>query len=339
MKQSRIISYVFIAITGKRSLVRKGGTTLDKVNIWFLNVGHGDCAYLELPNGSKMMIDCGGGADNWPSRLLKHFRITKKESPVNIPGVSGKYALDNLVISHPHGDHISDIEAIHDEIGFYLFTGGYRSFIDKISLDQIDYHKRGQNAGKKFIEIVKKHKGDYEKAKDRVRANRPTCVVASKRFINYQDNIDLNEISYFVSISIGNQKVLFPGDMTAAGVKKILESDDAVNFKEFVKGTTILKVPHHGRENGCSQEMFNWFKGEPILCILSDQIINEKNQGTTNTQWYTDRTSKKKVKIDGKMQDRYVLTTRKDHDINVEIASNGSIEIRTKVFDTLRGKI
>ena len=80
---------------------------------------------MQLPNGARMMIDCGGGNDHWPSMLLKHHKITANENPVPIPNKPHvKHALDNLVITHPHGDHLSDILAIHDEVGFFHLTGG-----------------------------------------------------------------------------------------------------------------------------------------------------------------------------------------------------------------------
>lgn len=310
---------------------------MSKLKIWFLDVGHGDSAYIELPNGARMMIDCGGDK-NWPSKLLKYYKITK-QNPVPIPNEIGKYGLDKLIISHPHGDHISDITSIHDEIGFCWLIGGYRDFIDKISLDKIDFRKRGQEAGKKFIEVVKNYTAKYEESKDRVAAAKPTCLVKSRRFISYEDEMDLNELSWLVSFEIGGQKVLFTGDMTATGVNKILKSNLANEFKDFVKNTSVLKIPHHGRVNGCSQEMFDAFEKKPLVCIASDQVLNEKNEGTSNIPWYADRTSDKKLLIDEEMKNRLVLTTRKDKDIYLEIEEDGIIKISTNVFSNVRDKI
>src|SRR5690349_13874806 len=121
-----------------------------ELRIYFLDVGHGDCAFIELPNGARMMIDCGCGVDQWPSKLLKHFKVTASENPIVIPNLFAKYGLDNLVISHPHGDHLADIESIHDDIGFLSLTGGYRDFIEQISIEQIDFRKREQAAAEKF---------------------------------------------------------------------------------------------------------------------------------------------------------------------------------------------
>ncbi|WP_418790352.1 ComEC/Rec2 family competence protein [Phosphitispora sp. TUW77] len=317
----------------------EGSVEMSKLQIWFLDVGHGDCAYIQLPNGARMMIDCGCGADHWPSEFLKYYKITKDGAPVNIPNNANRYGLDKLVISHPHGDHIADIEAIHESIGFYLLAGGYRPFIDKISIEQIDWRKRSQDIAKKFVGVVKKYCGTYEASKDNVRNAKPDCIANGQRFVEYTDGIDLNEISFLYSFEIGGHKVLFTGDLTAAAVAKILKSDKASKFKEFVRGTTILKVPHHGRDNGCSQEMFDAFGRQPLLCILSDEILNENNEGTANTQWYTDRTSREKVNINGTMSDNRVLSTRKFKDIYIEISVDGKVTVNTNALKEAKEKI
>ena len=304
-----------------------------KLKIWFLNVGHGDCTYCELPNGARMMIDCGG-SQNWASKMLKHYNITKKGAP-NPWG----YALDKLVITHPHGDHISDIISIHDDIGFNWLIGAYSNFIDDIEKDKIDFRKRNKTAVEKFIAVVKNYTGAYKKEEDRVVASNPPCVVNAKRFIPFSKGMDLNELSWFTSFEIGGHKVLFTGDMTASGVQKILESDKAEDFKKFVKGTTILKIPHHGRENGCSEEMFEAFEVEPLLCVASDKVLDEQNEGTSNIGWYKNRTSDKEILIDGQLQSRWVLTTRNDGDIFLSISNEGDLEVITHAFKILRKEL
>jgi len=310
-----------------------------KLKIWFLDVGHGDSAYIELPNEARLMIDCGCGENQWPSKILNYYKINKSNNPVPIPNDNRKYGLDKLLITHPHGDHIANIEAIHDEIGFFFLVGAYRPFIDKIAEDKIDFRKRNNKAVKKFIKVIKEYTGDYEKEKDRVIASNPPCLVKHERFIDYEEGIDLNELSWLSSLNIGRQKVLFTGDMTAAGITKILESNSANRFKEFVKDTTVLKVPHHGRKNGCSQELFDAFGQNPLLCVISDEVLNERNEGTSATKWYTDRTSDDEILINGTKKNRCVLTTRSDKDIYLEIDENGTIAVSTNAFSKDKEKI
>lgn len=280
-----------------------------------------------------MMIDCGGSM-NWASKMLRYYNITKDKKP-NPWG----FALDKLVISHPHGDHLADIVAVHDEIGFKWLVGGYADYIDDIQIDNIDFRKRNQDAVDKFIDVVKRYTDEYKRDQDRVASANPPCIVERKRFLPFTKGMDLNELSWFVSFEIGSHKVLFTGDMTKSGITKILESGRADEFTQFVRGTTILKVPHHGRENGCSEELFEAFGSQPLLCIASDKVLDEENEGTSNISWYSERTSDEKIEIDGAYQNRNVLTTRKDGDVFVSISAEGQIKVVTNNFSELRRKL
>ena len=307
-----------------------------KLEIWFLDVGHGDCAYIQMPNGARMMIDCGGGEKSWPSKLLKHCGLKKGATPVPIPDNFTGHALDMLVITHPHGDHLDDIQAVYENVGFYSLLGGYTYCIDKITMEQIDFRKRGQDAAKFFVKVVKEYISPLDSSKNRP-INDPACIVRMARFLDYEEGMDLNDLSWLVSLSIGGQKVLFTGDLTTTGVNKILESKRADEFKEFVKGTTILKVPHHGRENGCSDEIFEAFEKPPLLCIVSDEVLNDKNEGTSNVQWYTDRSNG--FPVDGKQEKRYSLTTRTDRDIYLGIDDTGQMAVMTNALKDIREKV
>jgi hypothetical protein len=315
---------------------------MDKLRMWFLDVGHGDCTYVHLPNGSNMMIDCGCGPNHWPSTVLCHFGITKAKCPAPIPGVTAAYALDKLLISHPHGDHLADIRRIKQLIGFYLFVGDYGGIIDQLTLEDVDFRRRDRDAAEVFFDVVREYQGVYEGKKDRVvhaRAREPACVVDSARFLPYTKGMDLNELSWFTSFTFAGHKVLFTGDMTAAGVRRILASPHAEDFRAFVRGTSILKVPHHGRDDGCSQEMLDLFGRKPIACIASDEVLKERNEGTSNMDWYGARTTDEPISVDGSRQSGKVFTTRNDKDIFLSIGANGTVSFETNVFAQLRAEI
>lgn len=305
------------------------------LSVWFLDVGHGDAAFIEMPNGARMMIDCGCGADHWPSTLLKYYRVGP-DNPAAIPYAARRYGLDNLVITHPHGDHITDLRSIRDDVGFHSLTGAYGSIVNRLTADDIDFRRRGHDAAEVFFEVVQTYSGKYDVRSDRVHAGRPLCVVDRRRFLDYRDGMDLNELSWLVSLSIGGQKVLFTGDMTAAGVRRILDSDKAAAFADFVLGTTILKVPHHGRSNGCSEELFAYFGREPLACVVSDEVLNERNEGTSAVDWYYSRTSEAPLLVDSRLASRRVFTTRRDGDIRLVIDDRGAIQFFTHVFDDVR---
>ena len=85
--------------------------------------------------------------------------------------------------------------------------------------------------------------------------------------------------------------------------------------------------------------MFEAFGRKPLICIASDEVLNDKNEGTSNIAWYADRTAEQLVLVNGKGADRYVLTTRKDKDVHVRISEDGHLSINTNVFAQLRSEI
>ncbi|MBE7415395.1 MAG: hypothetical protein HS130_09295 [Deltaproteobacteria bacterium] len=303
---------------------------MSELNFLFLNVGHGDCSFIIFPNDARLMIDCGGN-DCWPSLLLTHLGFTKKRNP--IPG--NRYALDKLIISHPHGDHITDLKNIYEKIGFRTLLGGCSEFIDRLSADQVDFKKRGRDSAEFFFSLSKeKYIYTYNKTLDRLTQG-DEFIVKSTRFIQYENGMDLNELSYFVSLEYGGHKILFTGDITSAGINKILKSPNAQKFEKFVRGTTILKIPHHGRENGCSLELFRSIGRKPLIGLVSDEVLNDRNEGTSSIGWYSDKIQDQAVEINGSFENRKVLTTRSDKNILIKIKSDGKLQIFTNVFSEL----
>jgi competence protein ComEC len=93
-------------------------------------------------------------------------------------------------------------------------------------------------------------------------------------------------------------------------------------FATAISGTTLLKVPHHGRKEGRSPELFKHI--HPMLCIISDKEIDDANENTAATTWYTARSRGCNVHLpDGTKSERKVLTTRCDKSVHVQANSAG----------------
>ena len=73
-----------------------------KVVVW--DVQHGNATYIRTPNDKHIVIDLGIGS----------YKSAKSSSSVFSPllHLQDKYGvkqLDNIIIMHPHTDHIDDI--------------------------------------------------------------------------------------------------------------------------------------------------------------------------------------------------------------------------------------
>ncbi len=79
----------------------------DAIEITFLDVGQGDCAYVEFPDGGKMLVDGGSINKNDVGRY------------VIVPFLrwAGVNKLDAIVVTHYDADHINGLEGVVEEIG------------------------------------------------------------------------------------------------------------------------------------------------------------------------------------------------------------------------------
>lgn len=265
-----------------------------KLKISVLDVGHGDFIYAESPFGHTLVIDCGSG-DVIPSKFLSKVST-----------------IDELQISHPHEDHFSDIVSLSKKT--------IRSFrcipLGRFSDDAIAW--RTQDKGK--VRTLRELKAAISANNDAVPVGNGfdhTVYYPSNSDINFDDP---NTASSVTTLSYGSFKMLFGGDMTSSGWEAMLQNP---SFVSAIKGTTVYKVSHHGRDVGCSNELFDVIS--PRLCIISDKSIDSSNENTECVDWYCNRASGCRiVKADGTAEERQVLTTRNDGSIHLQIDNGGS---------------
>jgi competence protein ComEC len=262
---------------------------MSSLKISVLNVGHGDFIYAVTPLGNNLVIDCGSdGGDVSPAQFLS--KVSK---------------IDELQISHPHTDHFGDIL----ELGKKTINS-FRC----ISLDNFT----DKTIGWKNSDLVKINKLRMLKKNIAPNDNAVPCNSNFSHSVYFPVNIDYtnpNTASCVTVLSYAGIKILFGGDLPDSGWVDLLKQE---KFRNAIKGTTIFKVPHHGRKEGCSETLFNYIS--PKLCIISDKPIDDSNVNTVATAWYTERTSGIKFGDDI----RKVLTTRNDGSIFLEVQDNGS---------------
>ena len=83
-------------------------------------------------------------------------------------------------------------------------------------------------------------------------------------------------------------------------------------FVEAMGAVNVLVASHHGRENGCSGQLFSRTGLNPAIVVISDSGIEHATQETVS--WYAARTQG--IVLNG--QTRRVLTTRSDGRVLLE---------------------
>ena len=114
---------------------------------------------------------------------------------------------------------------------------------------------------------------------------------------------DENNLSLVVILKAYGLTICFPGDMEIAGWRNLLR-DPA--FVRAIGDVNIFVASHHGRANGCCEELFTYTALNPAIVVISDAGIEFATQETV--AWYRRRAGG--ITLNG--DNRHVLTTRHD---------------------------
>jgi len=272
-----------------------------KVEIF--DVEHGQCAMIHCPpNGKKLMIDAGhNGSTGW--RPSQHFR---------------GQAIEDLVHTNYDEDHASDLVAVKQNCSINAIThnptiGSRHLYVMKAEFG-MGVGVRSVYEWLQWLEGQPNARGipiDLGHLTKRIYYN--TYGQAAGQFR------DANNLSVATFISYAGFTILFPGDLEVAGWRQIMQLP---GFQQDLARTTVLVASHHGRENGCCEEIFeNWI---PQAVIISDAGIEHATQETRN--WYAARTSGCRTRAG---IDRKVFTTRRDGKITIDVDGQGQWFIET----------
>ena len=103
--------------------------------------------------------------------------------------------------------------------------------------------------------------------------------------------------------------------MEVAGWRSLIENTEMLSAMLDVN---VFVASHHGRENGCCEELYNITNWRPEVTIISDSGVEYATQDTI--AWYRART--KGIMLNG--AERRVLTTRRDGRILLEASPMGA---------------
>ena len=215
------------------------------LTITYFDVGQGDAALIQTPNGFNVLIDTGVWNPNYSSGrsiLLPHLES------------EGINKLNAIILSHPHADHI----------------GGMLDLIESIKIDTIYnsgfvyeshlYQSYLQQALENDIPVVELQAGNVLNIDDSLLF----LVLAPEggRF-----NQDPNQHSVVLEVIYGETEFLFTGDAGESQEIRMVE-----NYADILD-TDILKVGHHGSKTSSGTQLMKITT--PDISIVS---LGKKNR-------------------------------------------------------------
>jgi competence protein ComEC len=216
-----------------------------KLRVTFLDVGQGDAALVEFPDGKNLLIDAGPltATSDAGSRFIGPFLTSH-----------GIHRLDAIVMSHPDGDHIGGVPYLlrHFVVERVFDCGSYsHSHLSEDCLHLIDSLHIGRD-----IESSGKNVVGYENARLYI-LNPPGVLVMNDSTMH----TSLNNQSLVLKLLYGHTSLLFIGDAEVRAEDRMIET-----YSNFLSAN-ILKAGHHGSITSSSSEFLGIV--HPQMAIIS----------------------------------------------------------------------
>ena len=271
------------------------------MRIFIHDVGHGQAIHAFTPSGQVVAIDLGCSDLFSPLKWLR----TKVST------------IDNLIITHPHGDHIDEI--------LLLFAYGFKVrqlWRPKwLTEQEVRFANQASYAAKldRYFEISQNFSVPIEPenfiGNPTVNGGATISTFASNRC----GRSNINNHSGVVVFEYLGVRVVVPGDNEPTSWRELLKDP---TFVSATKGAHVFLASHHGRQSGYCPELFDEASGimKPNLCVISDGRV----QDTDATARFTYHASGWCVHSRGgsPSEDRYCVTTRSDGAIIIEIGND-----------------
>lgn len=224
------------------------GETKDTIVVHYLDVGQGDCIFIELPNQKVMLIDAGENKNKSKNKIINYIKDL------------GYQKIDYVVATHPHSDHIGGMNTILNKFtveNIYLPNKMHNTKMFKTMLDTIITHE----IPLEFISLGSKILEQQELS----------VMVLSPI---YEDYSNLNNYSTIIKIDYGESEFLFTGDAEILVEEEIL-------FNQIDVDSEVLKVGHHGSNTSSSEEFVEAVS--PEIAVISCGVNNKYNHPNKET--------------------------------------------------------
>lgn len=244
-----IIAVVFFALDRIGIIDLTGSRETDVINdavavVNFIDVGQGDCELISLADGTDILIDAGNYSNR--SEICSFLKTNNVD------------AIDLLVLTHPHTDHI----------------GSASEIIKNFSVERIVMSDEESNSAsyEYLLDAIISYDIPVDKARPNTEYSFGDCKLTI--LAPLAENNDLNECSIVCRLECGEVSFLFTGDAGNDSEQEMLQSGR-------ILASTVLKVGHHGSSTSSTKDFLAAV--QPEFAVISCGSNNSYGHPHDNT--------------------------------------------------------
>lgn len=251
----------------------------------FFKVDRGLCCFIRTPDDSRILMDCGRREKFSPAKYVYKNELTEQER-------DSDYKINFLTISHPHNDHIGDIENVHQMITPKTLLAR------KYDWDELKEEGQKYPALDHLALMKDKYKDPPQKPTTYgVKRTAYTPSMEEAKEINADPQHFVNNSSVLSTVECGGFKFLFTGDIESEMWEVLLGKKD---FKDFIAGTNIVVAPHHGLKSSFCPKLYDHIN--PLINIVSEGYGHKIDPRYSQKKYYRGTTYQEET--------RYSFTTK-----------------------------
>jgi competence protein ComEC len=218
----------------------------DRWRVSFLDVGQGDSAVVELPDGQTVLIDGGTRYERFDMGrgVVAPFLWNR-----------GIDRIDHVVATHQQLDHVGGLIWVlrHIPVGRYWENGVERP--ERFAADLAAALSDGRVARSTAV----RGRNLLRPGPCTLTVLNPSDEAGTERTVQRHDGASLNNRSIVSRLECGMQSILFAADIEVDGLRRLGE--------EGRRPVTAVKVPHHGAHSSLDRDWIEQI--QPQFAVIS----------------------------------------------------------------------